>query len=43
MCIRDSQWTIHVLDADNERAIEREIANVAKLERQMIEIFESRR
>lgn len=41
--LADREWTIHVLDADNERAIEREIANVAKLERQMIEIFESRR
>ena len=41
--LADREWTIHVLDADNEQAIEREIANVAKLERQMIEIFESRR
>ena len=41
--LADREWTIHVLDADNERDIEREIANVAKLERQMLDIFESKR
>ena len=33
-------WTIHVLDADNEDDIEREIQNVLDLERRMIKIFE---
>lgn len=40
--LANREWTIHVLDARNEEALEREIANVAKLEHQMIEIFESR-
>ena len=41
--IANREWTIHVLHADNQTDIDREIANVAKLERQMIDIFESRR
>lgn len=40
--VANREWTIHVLDADNEDHIEREIKNVANLERAMIEIFESR-
>lgn len=40
--VANREWTIHVLDASSPAAIEREIANVAKLERQMIEIFETR-
>lgn len=40
--VANREWTIHVLDADDEKAIRREIANVAKLERDMIDIFESR-
>lgn len=40
--LANREWTIHVLDANTPADIEREIANVAKLERQMIEIFESR-
>ncbi|WP_291314002.1 Na+/H+ antiporter subunit E [Corynebacterium sp. UBA2622] len=41
--IANREWTIHVLDAHADEDIEREIANVLKLERQMIDIFESRR
>ncbi|WP_342318440.1 Na+/H+ antiporter subunit E [Corynebacterium mayonis] len=41
--IANREWTIHVLDADTEEDIEREIDNVRRLERQMIDIFESRR
>lgn len=33
-------WTIHVLDADGDDDIEREIQNVVDLERRMIKIFE---
>ncbi|HZK32648.1 MAG TPA: Na+/H+ antiporter subunit E [Corynebacterium sp.] len=33
-------WTIHVLDADDEEDLNREIQNVADLERRMIKIFE---
>lgn len=40
--LANREWTIHVLDADTDADIEREIANVQKLERQMIGIFESR-
>lgn len=40
--IAQREWTIHVLDASTPEAIEREINNVRKLERQMIDIFESR-
>ena len=40
--IANRQWTIHILDASSEDAIRREIMNVQTLERQMIEIFESR-
>lgn len=40
--IANREWTIHVLDADDQHDIDREIANVEKLERQMIDIFESR-
>lgn len=38
--IANRMWTIHVLDADDEDAIRREIANVARLEQRMITIFE---
>ncbi len=40
--IANREWTIHILDASSEEAIRREIMNVQTLERQMIEIFESR-
>ncbi|GAB3073394.1 Na+/H+ antiporter subunit E [Corynebacterium aquatimens] len=36
-------WTIHVLDAHTQKDIERELANVAKLERSMLAIFEGTR
>ena len=35
------EWTVHVLDASTPGALEREIENVATLERQMIDIFEN--
>lgn len=38
--IANRMWTIHVLDADDEEDIAREIENVASLERRMITIFE---
>ena len=41
--LANREWTIHVLDADTEADIAREIANVQKLERQMIAIFEGGR
>ena len=41
--VTNREWTIHVLDASTQQDIDREIDNVRKLERQMIEIFESRR
>ena len=41
--LANREWTIHVLDADTEADIAREIANVEKLERQMIAIFEGGR
>mgnify|MGYP002711973731 CR=1 FL=1 len=41
--LANREWTIHVLDADTEADIAREIANVQKLERQMIDIFEGGR
>ncbi|SDR68494.1 Na+/H+ antiporter subunit E [Corynebacterium timonense] len=41
--IANREWTIHVLDAGSPEAIKVEINNVAQLERQMIDIFESRR
>ena len=41
--VANREWTIHVLDASTPQVLQREIDNVAKLERQMIEIFESRR
>ena len=41
--LANREWTIHVLDADTDADIEREIANVQKLERQMIDIFEGGR
>ncbi|QPK83037.1 Na+/H+ antiporter subunit E [Corynebacterium qintianiae] len=40
--IANREWTIHVLDAETEADIERERRSVAKLERHMIDIFESR-
>ncbi len=40
--LANREWTIHVLDARNEQYLQQEIDNVAKLERQMIEIFESK-
>lgn len=41
--LANREWTIHVLDANTEADISREIANVQKLERQMIAIFEGGR
>ena len=41
--LANREWTIHVLDATTEADIAREIANVQKLERQMIDIFEGGR
>ena len=41
--LANREWTIHVLDAATEADIAREIANVQKLERQMIDIFEGGR
>ena len=41
--IANRTWTIHVLDADDEADIEREIQNVLTLERRMIDIFEGGR
>ena len=41
--LANREWTIHVLDAEGDAAIAREIANVQKLERQMIAIFEGGR
>lgn len=41
--LANREWTIHILDANTEADIAREIANVQKLERQMIAIFEGGR
>lgn len=41
--LANREWTIHVLDAEADEDIAREIANVRKLERQMIAIFEGGR
>lgn len=41
--LANREWTIHILNGSSAKAVQSEIANVAKLERQMIEIFESRR
>lgn len=41
--IANREWTIHILDARDEAAMQKEIRNVQTLERQMIDIFESRR
>ena len=41
--LANREWTIHVLDAETDEDIAREIANVQKLERQMIAIFEGGR
>ncbi|MDO5511677.1 Na+/H+ antiporter subunit E [Corynebacterium sp.] len=38
--IANRTWTVHLLDADNERALAREIETIATLERRMIRIFE---
>ena len=38
--IANRMWTIHVLDADDEAGIQREINNVAELERRLIYVFE---
>ncbi|MHA2789890.1 Na+/H+ antiporter subunit E [Corynebacterium sp. S7] len=38
--IANRMWTIHVLDADDDEDIQREINNVAELEHRMITIFE---
>ena len=40
--IAQREWTIHILDASSPESIQNEINNVLKLERQMIDIFESR-
>lgn len=41
--LANRMWTIHVLDGSTPQAVQRERDNVAKLEREMIDIFESRR
>ena len=41
--LANREWTVHILDAESDAAIAREIANVQKLERQMIAIFEGGR
>ena len=41
--LANREWTIHVLHAETDEDIAREIANVEKLERQMIAIFEGGR
>ena len=41
--LANREWTVHILDADSDAAITREIENVQKLERQMIAIFEGGR
>lgn len=41
--LANREWTVHILDADSDAAIAREIASVQKLERQMIAIFEGGR
>ena len=38
--LANREWTIHVLDASTPEDIEREVRNVQKLERQLIDIFE---
>lgn len=38
--IANRQWTVHLLNADSDAALEREIAKCARLEREMIDIFE---
>lgn len=38
--VANRMWTIHVLDADDDEDLNREIENVATLERRMINIFE---
>lgn len=38
--IANRMWTVHLLDANNEEALARELANVAKLERRLIDTFE---
>lgn len=38
--IANRMWTIHVLDADDEEDIRRELDNVAELERNLIHTFE---
>lgn len=41
--LANREWTVHILDADSDADIAREIENVQKLERQMIAIFEGGR
>lgn len=38
--IANRMWTVHLLDAGDDRALAREIASIAALERNMIRIFE---
>lgn len=40
--IANRMWTIHVLDADTEEDIAREINNVSELEAKLIHVFERR-
>lgn len=40
--IANRMWTVHLLDTDDEESLQREIANVAKLERRLIDTFERR-
>lgn len=40
--IANRMWTVHLLDADDDEGLQREADNIAKLERNMIRIFEAR-
>ena len=40
--IANRMWTVHLLDAGDERALARELGRIAALERTMIRIFERR-
>lgn len=41
--IANRMWTVHLLDVDDERSLQREVDNIARLEHNMIRIFEARR
>lgn len=40
--IANRMWTVHLLDTETEEDLEREVADVARLERRLIETFERR-